>query len=290
MKANLPISVVIATLGGDTLKTTIAQICRGICVPSEILVCIPKSESSGADCVATVPNVRIIRTPCRGQVAQRAVGLVMAAYPFVMQLDDDIVLQAKTLKILYEVLIAKGEGNVVAPFLRLNSTGEGVTSYVEDFRGFLRNCHASLVCGAKFGKKRMGTISPAGIGFGIPLTSGDSPIVESEWLPGGATLCYKDDLIIDNYYPFSGKAFSEDLIHSVLWRNNGCRLWTVQNVSALVDVTSESFNWTSVLSRYKAHAYVAKLSGGNIWRSRLWFVFYCLWNTRKLIADNRLRK
>ena len=37
-------------------------------------------------------NVKIIKTPCRGQVAQRAYGLLRACQPLVLQLDDDIVL------------------------------------------------------------------------------------------------------------------------------------------------------------------------------------------------------
>jgi len=106
----LPISVVIATLGGDVLKTTISHINQGDCVPSEILLCIPETEAAHADCVASVGNILIIKTSCRGQVVQRMVGLGMAAYPYVMQLDDDVILPSDTLKVLYETLLAKGAG------------------------------------------------------------------------------------------------------------------------------------------------------------------------------------
>ena len=289
-KIEAPISVVIATLGGDVLNSTIAHISQGEVVPSEILVCIPEAVASNADCLAVAGNVRIIKCPSRGQVAQRAVGLGMAVYPFVMQLDDDVILPSQSLRILYEILLEKGEGNIIAPFFRAESTGEGVTHYPVGFRGLIRNCHASLVCGAPFGRKRMGTISPAGIGFGLPIISGDPRVVELEWLPGGAVLCHKVDLITHNYYPFTGKAFSEDLIHSLLWRKQGCRLWISQDAIAITDVTMESFAWSSVANRYRAHTYVASLSGGAVWRTRFWFAFYCLWNIRKLIACNYFHK
>lgn len=288
LNRQLPISVVIATLGGDVLKDTITHLNRGEGVPAEILICIPEAEAANAECVTAIDNVHVIKTPCRGQVAQRAVGLSMAAYPYVMQFDDDVILPADTLKALFDTLMAKGPGNVVAPFFRIQPNGDEGTRYVEGWRGFLRNCHASLLCGAAFGRKRLGRISSSGIGFGVPLSAGSDRVVESEWLPGGVALCHKEDLIVYNYYPFPGKAFSEDLIHSILWRRQGCRLWTVLDVSAMIDVTVESFAWKSVMGRYTAHAYVAELAGGSVWRTRLWFTFYCLLNARQLLAQNFL--
>ena len=40
-----PMTVVIATLGGDTLKGTIETINKGTIVPDEILICIPGNEA-----------------------------------------------------------------------------------------------------------------------------------------------------------------------------------------------------------------------------------------------------
>ena len=122
-KKRLPISLVIATLGGDVLISTITRLNQGEGVPAEILICIPEDEAVHADCVAAIANVHVIKTKCRGQVAQRAVGLSKASYPYVMQFDDDVILPINTLKVLFETLLAKGPGNVVAPFFRLQSTG-----------------------------------------------------------------------------------------------------------------------------------------------------------------------
>ena len=290
IKKQLPISVVIATLGGDVLKKTVAHLNQGQGWPAEILICIPEAEAANADCVASIENVHVIKTPCRGQVAQRAIGLSLAAYPYVMQFDDDVILPSETLKVLYETLLAKGPGHIVAPFFRLQTTGEECSRYHRSLPGLLRNCHASLVCGAKFGKKRFGKISSSGIAFGVVMHSDDTRIIESEWLPGGVALCHKADLITHDYYPFPGKAFSEDLIHSVLWRQQGCRFWTLLDVSAMIDVTIESFDWKSVMGRYRAHAYVAQIVGGSVWRTRLWFSLYCMLNMRQLVTENFLQK
>lgn len=285
-KKVLPVSVVIATLGGDVLKNTIAHLNQGETVPSEILICIPEALSANADCIAMIGNVHIIKTPCRGQVAQRAFGLKMASYTYVMQFDDDVILPPDTLKVLLEALLSKGIGNVVAPFFRIYPGGEESTQFAKGFSGFVRNWYASLVCGAPFGNERFGKISPSGIGFGVLMTSEKQRVIESEWLPGGVSLCHKVDLITYDYYPFQGKAFSEDLIHSILWRKQGCRLWTVLDTYAMIDVTIESFDWKSIMGRYRAHAYVAEMLGGNIWQTRLWVACYCFLNCWKILIKN----
>jgi hypothetical protein len=57
----------------------------------------------------------------------------------------------------------------------------------------------------------------------------------------------------------------------------------------MIDVTIESFDWKSVMGRYRAHAYVAQIAGGSVWRTRLWFSFYCMLNVRQLVTDNFLK-
>jgi glycosyltransferase involved in cell wall biosynthesis len=285
-KQELPISVVIATLGGNVLRTAIAYLNKGNAVPAEIIVCIPETEVSNANSVSGWGNVRIVKTSCRGQVSQRAVGLKMAKHDYVMQFDDDVILPPTALETLFDTLTAKGLGHIIAPFFRIQSNGDDGTRYDKGFGGFVRSCYYTLVCGAAFGKNRFGCIASSGIGFGVPMSTEAERVVESEWLPGGVALCHKEDLIIENYYPFLGKAFSEDLIHSILWRRQGCRLWTALDVSAMIEVSVESFAWRSVIGRYRAHAYVAKLMGGHVWRTRLWFMFYCLLNVRELTLQN----
>jgi len=285
MRKKLPISVVIATLGNEELQNTIYHLNQGEGMPAEILICIPFDQAYRADSIATVTNVRIVKTTCRGQVAQRAIGLIQSCYPYVLQLDDDVTLPPNTLIVLYEQLNVKGLGNVIAPFFLIKPEGKHGTLYETGLRGFFRDCHARLICGASFGRKRLGLISSSGIGYGIPMSSGEERLIESEWLPGGVVMCHKSDLITHNYFPFPGKAYSEDLIHSLLWRERGCRLWTYLDAFAYVDVTVESFSMRSVMERYRAHAYVAKISGGKVWRTHLWLFFYCLVNITKLLTN-----
>jgi len=266
------LSVVIATLGGPELRGTINCLNSGEVIPTEILVCIPQAEAKNQD-LSDIDNVHIITTPCRGQVAQRAYGLKLAQQNMVMQIDDDIALFPQTMQALIIALKELGHGNVVAPFF-LHKEGTYVTSYSDDWVGALQSIHAYLICGAPWGLKRMGKISPAGIGYWFDrMRVGDDPI-ETDWVPGGCALCFKEDLVLDAYFPFTGKAFSEDLIHSVLWRKKGAQLWAVPRAQCKTTVAHMPFNLNLIFADYRAHLHVVRMIDGSAWRLRLWFTFY----------------
>ena len=238
----LPVSIVIATLGDNSeIDKTIKSINKGNFIPAEILICIPESKLKDKNRFESIDNIKIIETQFRGQVAQRAVGLSIAISQYVMQLDDDVILMPDTLKNLYDILKNKGSGNVLAPLFINRQNGEFGAKYSLGLRGFFQNCYETLICGAPYGIKRMGCISSSGISYGIAYNQKSDRIIESYWIPGGAVLCHKEDLIINNYYPFIGKAYSEDVIHSILWKKNGCHLWTALDVPVLIDVSVESF-------------------------------------------------
>lgn len=281
-KEILPVTVVIASLGGINLANTIFVLNQGYGVPAEIIVSVPSELYQSVVELQLCKNVKVIRSDDRGQVAQRAIGLIIASNPYVLQMDDDVIFEMDTLKSLVEVLMEKGEKNVVAPFFKLQSNGENSTKSYYGIKGFFLNCYYWLVFGAFFGRKRYGSISPAGIGFGVLKEKGKNRQVESEWLPGGAVICHREDLIVNNYYPFPGKAYSEDLIHSVLWRKNGVRLWTDFCAIAFVDVSNESMKWIDLIARLRAYIYVAKIVDGSPWRCYLWFLFHITFNAQKI--------
>jgi len=268
-----PLSVVIATLGGETLSDTILYLNSGEKIPAEILVCIPEEDSSCAENLS-MKNVKIIKTPCRGQVAQRAYGLQRACQPLMLQLDDDIVLRPGDLRLLVQKLGQLGHGHAMAPLFRLLSTGQYVTEYHAGVSGWLHSLYASLICGAPWGIKRMGVISPAGIAFAVDPRYCEPGLFETQWLPGGCVICHREDLVTEDYYPFAGKAFCEDLAHSVLWKKQGTRLWMHLDASGRISSDPMPFNWKTKKAIFRAHEYIVKLIGGNYWQLRLWHVVH----------------
>ena len=60
-----------------------------------------------------------------------------------------------------------------------------------------------------------GKISINGIAMGIKETNQDE---EVEWLSGACVMHKRENIITSDFYPFSGKVYSEDVIHSFLLR------------------------------------------------------------------------
>lgn len=282
----IPLSVVIATLGGYELETTIQLLLAATRLPEEIMICIPEGTQPKAR-IQEDSCVHIVWSPYRGQVAQRAYGLAQARNPFIMQMDDDVSMPEATLEQLFAACLKRGPGNAIAPIFRHCGTDEYLTRYQRSLRGFLQSLSASVIGGAPWGARRMGGIDQAGIPYAIDRNyCNGADFVETEWLPGGCVICRREDLVVENYYPFSGKAYSEDVIHSILWRQRGVRLWVASNISVCTYVAPMPVSMAAIRDDYRARAYLVSLTGGSLLRCRLWFALFVIrqWLSRLFVG------
>lgn len=248
MSGRVSLSVVIATLGGGSVSRTISFLNNGSVKPAEILVCIPLDFSDKVGHLADIPNVRVISTTCKGQVAQRAIGFQTATSDFVLQVDDDISLRSDCVEHLIACLMAAPYKAAVAPKMYDVATGayhaflmpSGRTSWFQSFILWIVNGREGY---------QPGKIGRAGICMGVPEKPDDW--FDVEWLPGGCVLHRKADLILFNYYPFKGKAFAEDLFHSLLLRKNGVQLVRCGSAACDVDFSgAEKFSALGALKWY----------------------------------------
>jgi hypothetical protein len=269
--SKLAVSVVIATLGGDSLAKTIEHLNSGAAVPSEILICIPEAEAS---CVGDLAasNVKIIPTPVRGQVAQRAYGFQRVVQEMVLQLDDDILLRAQDIRELVNALVRLGHGNAVAPIYRDPATGHCLHAYHRGVAAWLQSAYAFLICAAPWGMRRMGVISEAGVNYGVDDHFLDTDCLETQWLPGGCVLCYRNELITENFYPYAGKAYGEDVVHSILRRKRGVRLWVLKQAQCITPAASATVRWTALRAEIRIRHHIVHLNGGKIWRLYFWCI------------------
>lgn len=269
-QSQLPrISVVIPTLGGDCLCNTIDQLNRGTVVPAEILVCIPKEEASRVAHL-TFPNTRVVKTSFCGQVAQRVAGFQQAQHPMVMQLDDDIFLENECLEILASALWSLGQGNALGPVYFDVDTGRCIHELADGIGGLLKSFYYHIFCGSPWGLKRMGTVTAVGLSFGVDSRHCDDRAFETKWLPGGCVLCFKEDLIMEKFFPYSGKAYGEDLIHSFLRTKRGLRHWVIPGAKCSIDAPRPEISPLSISAQVRARRYFVKLSGGSVWRLSLY--------------------
>lgn len=264
-----PLSVVIPTLGGASLRGTIEQLNRGTLIPAEILVCIPEEEAFRVENLF-IHNVVVVKTNIRGQVAQRAIGFGYAKYKMVLQLDDDVLLNEEAVQDLAKALCQLGPGNALAPVYFDATTGRCFHEVRSGLSEYLASLYYYVVCGAPWGRKRMGVVTAIGLCFGVDSNYCSSKYFETEWLPGGCVLCFREDLIKEDYFPFAGKAYSEDIIHSFLRKNIGIRHWIIPSAKCIIDAAEPETCPSSILAQFKAHRYFVKLIGGQAWRLALY--------------------
>jgi GT2 family glycosyltransferase len=216
------VTVVIATLGGASLASTIAALNQGTVSPAEILICIPSTDASKiTTAISDIANVKIIRTDFRGQVAQRHWGFQHAAHDIVMQLDDDIWVDAQCIERLLRTLHTLGPQIAVAPALINQATGLSV--YKKPARNkLISTIYYWLMNGAA--GYSPGRIDKSGSAVGVDPALSSNDIHDVEWLAGGCMMHYKKNLILENFWPLPGKAYYEDAVHSFLLKNKGIRL------------------------------------------------------------------
>jgi glycosyltransferase involved in cell wall biosynthesis len=251
------LSVVIATLGGPSLQKTIERLNEGSIVPDEILICIPSLEAERVKNIG-FQNVKIVVTECRGQVAQRAIGFQKASHPMVMQLDDDLLVDHHCIQHLLTSMNTYGPKVAVAPCLMDISTGESIyknarTNVLWD------KLYYWFINGAK--GYQPGGIACSGSVIGVdPACHIQEKLVEVEWVPGGCVLHDKENLILNDYYPFKGKAYFEDVMHSYYLKQAGIKLMVnVEALCWLEPIISCNFTMDELFKQFRARKYTMQL-------------------------------
>jgi len=223
-KVNEDITVVIATLGGESLLKTLRLINKSTILPKEILVCSPSLIAKQKIPIENSQNIKFLHTKKIGQVAQRAEGLLSAASPIVLQMDDDIFIEKNTIEQLLKILSSYGSKHVISPIYCDDQTKKPLIKYRGGLKGFSRNLIDFIFFGAKWGVAKMGSISASGVPFYYDFSLLNSNSELSDWVPGGMVMCYRENLIFEDYYPFQGKAYFEDVVHSILWNKKNIKL------------------------------------------------------------------
>jgi glycosyltransferase involved in cell wall biosynthesis len=263
------LSVVIATLGDVWVENTINSLLAGSIVPDEILICIPdEREANVANLRSDV--VKVILTGVKGQVKQRAVGFRAAQHSLVMQLDDDILLEKETISKLVTHIQQLGKGNVISPVFYGKKTGKCIHQLST---GLLKNVFDVIICNAKWGIYKMGTVTPTGINYGVDDALCKMELMQTQWLPGGCVLSFREDLITDDFFPFEGKAYCEDIFHSYYRSQAKTKMWVASRVKAFIDEPEPEFSKNAVEKVISIRRKYLSLINGPQWRLFLYELF-----------------
>jgi glycosyltransferase involved in cell wall biosynthesis len=274
----IDVSVVIPTLGGPSLIETINSLNAGSVLPHEILICIPIGYSLKV--TAWPSNVKILPCPVKGQVAQRSYGFSRAKSAYVMQLDDDMILSLDCLKNLFSTIIDRNDSVAVAPLLvnKKNNQGSCAEKQASSLGKRIYYWLANGDRGYQPGQIMLSGFALSPSHYEKKQISKNATLTVG-WLSGGCILHKKANLVLEDYYPFKGKAYCEDLIHSYLMKKNGVDLLvnlTAECKTDFFSIFQDSFkNFIQNAKKdFEARRYALKLSGRLNWRFYLvYFIF-----------------
>ena len=272
---HIPVSVVIATLGNECLFRTIEFLNSKSTKPYEILICIPDKLYFKVSSL-THSNVKIIKTNKYGQVYQRYIGFLEATQNYILQLDDDIEINANDIQKLITTLTNLNKNSAIGPQFFNKKLNDYCYKNLSGFKKYESYVIEYFIGGAIFGAKRMGTISKTGNNFEYDINFMKNNVVNVEWLAGGCILHHKENILKEDFFPFNGKAYCEDLIHSVLLRKNGINLFITKEVVCTIDEVVPPITYLEILKEKTARQYLIYLLNGSINRSRLLRLYWAI--------------
>ena len=246
MKHN--ISIVIATNNPKLINIFLNNLFSNSILPSEIIIVIPLFKQHLLIFQINIyKNIKILKSKHENQVIQRIEGFTIAKCDYVLQIDDDIIYKSEAINILVNNL-KHHENACIGPSILVKDKINTWMNNPDLFNSKLYTLISYLNNGKK--KYRSGRFSLAGINMNFDLNLKNK--YEVDWLPGGCILHKKNNLILDNYYPYNkGKSFSEDLFHSKEMLKKGIKLfYSPDSKLFLSNQINNNYNISSILKHY----------------------------------------
>ena len=266
MISNQNISVVIPSIGTRDLTPTIKSLNSSSIKIDEIIVSVPYDID--IELFQNFSNIIVHYSKLKGQVAQRIEGFKVAKNDIVVQLDDDIILEKNCLEIMRDFIKKNNKIAVSAHFYDIanrKSIYDNLSTTKYNFLYYIMN-------GSKVGFS--GIITRSGFET-YPNFNCDKSIISSEWIPGGCVMHLKKNLILYNFFPFHGKAYCEDLFHSISLKKNNIKLYYHTNAKAFLEIDNIKSNFKMFMGHLRADFKIRQklVEQNNLSKSRMFLVY-----------------
>ena len=188
-------------------------------------------------------------------------------------MDDDVILRPDCIQRLQEALNRLGSEVAVGPSILNIATNRSIYYRVRR-HPLIEALYYRILNGVD--GFLPGTITLAGVNLGWDPSLSIENFREVEWLAGGCVMHRKSNLFLENYFPFEGKAYCEDLIHSHLLRSRGIKLFVIPRAVCLTESNLNSKGKRSELrelfEEYRARKYFLALISRSSWRLHLFYI------------------
>ena len=264
------IDVVIPTLHGKNLYKTIKSLNSGSLRPRKI-ICVYYYKFNFSILKKKFKNIYFVKSNIGNQVQQRIEGFKHVNSKYVLQLDDDIILEKNALLNLMKIKIKLGDKALVGPvFLDLNNNS---IHNLESNKYILSNIYKYIICGANYGVKKIGTITSLGLAYGVNSNI-EKKIVKCQWLPGGCVL-FSRNMLEKSYDKFilSKKSFCEDIFFSIQRTKKKFSHYTITNSLAYKKIDKSKFDFLAYKDEMKNRLFLLNYTKGNVIRFYIWVIF-----------------
>jgi glycosyltransferase involved in cell wall biosynthesis len=276
MISNQNISVVIPSIGTRDLTPTIKSLNSSTIKIDEIIVSVPYDIE--IELFEKFSNIIVHKSKYKGQVAQRIEGFKIAKNKFIVQIDDDIILEKNCLEIMRDFIKKNHKIAVSAHFHDVISK-KSIYSNVNHqiFSNF------SFLSALKYFNNKIKTANNSNLNGDISVSGFETypnfqdhnkPFV-SGWIPGGCVMHLKKNLILYNFFPFQGKAYCEDLFHSIALKNNNIQLYYHPKAKAFLEIDNIKSNLKMFIGHLRADFKIRQklVEQNNLSKSRMFLVY-----------------
>jgi len=259
MSSNHNISVVIPSIGTRDLTQTIKFLNSSSIKIDEIIISVPNDIE--IELFQKFSNIIIHKSKYKGQVAQRIEGFKIAKNKFIVQMDDDIILEKNCLEIMRNFIKNNHHIAISAHFHNIISK-KSLYSKVDNrsFSNFFSLSELNYFYNKiKMGNKSYlnGDISISGFETYPNFQNHKEPFV-SGYIPGGCVMHLRKNLILSNFFPFQGKAYCEDLFHSIALKQNNIKLYYHPDAKVFLELEDIKSNFKMFIKHLKADFAIRK--------------------------------
>ena len=271
MENILNLTIVIPTVGEESLIKVIENLNSTSSKPKKILVVIYKENFKKINNdIYLHNNVEIVKTNLPGQVNQRVEGFKLALTDYVMQLDADCHINNQSITAMINFLKNNKNASVGPCFIDINNDLPIHKLNNNKVSLFIKN----LILGFPSNDKIMGKVSKSGTNFGVDFFFLKNQSIEVEWVPGGCMMHHKNNLNLRDYYPFKGKAYYEDLIHSKILIQKNIKLFIIKDAICKTDFPIFPKKFKEFIRYMKAYSYCSKIYDVGIIRKYICMTLY----------------
>ena len=229
--------IVIPSTGEPSTHNLLKSIEFSTILPNNVIVVIRDVDQFYFDPESFSFPITLLRCPNHGQVYQRIFGFQNCHSSLVMQIDADCSFDSSFLfRYITEFLRVESISDcdiALSPSFLDSNTRPMFSS--ETHLSFLYRLLLSSI-GLMYSNKNL---SKFGQNFSLNMPSNSfsksNQTFHSDWLPGGCMMLRKNSLVVDNYYPFMGKAYAEDLFHSYLLFSKSVSLFVFYGINVTTE-------------------------------------------------------